>query len=747
MNRIRTTPLLVVAEKAERAASTGKAYTKAERDQGPLDIVLACPRTVAPSASLLGVLHTGLQPHRQSASGETMNHMLNLRRHQHLIRHGVRYRIIGRAKDGRVNLMNVNDETMTSASDSELADDYADGLLAIDRRPVSLSARAQSLLDGDLAELPEKTRNEAEFRLPFVNAMLSNGSKRWSNSAIASLIKSVFAANHALRPELFDSPPSVRTVRRWTNRAMELGFTDVKDLRTLLPRNHACGGRYDRFPAEVMTLMDGVIDDLIMRPTPTTTREAYEHFAVQARTKVSRLGPRVPSLQLPSLRTFQRRVASISDNEISTARYGLEEANRRHGLVGRGPQGEHLLHEVEIDHTVADIIIVSEDTGLPIGRPNLTTAVDRWSRMIVGVHIGFEPAGWRSVMLCLRNSILPKSVLLNNDPAELRATGRWPAMGIMDKLITDNGPEFHSASLQHALQELGITLQYSRAAKPGDKGKIERLFRRMNVELFHQLPGTTFSNPKHRHTYDSEKQAALTLPQLRALLHRWIVDVYCNKPHSTTKQTPGDRWMEGVRARPVTLPASTEALMKALAFVEYRRLTRKGIELYGLHYCDRENKKILAMLNDPGLPAAVKVKVNPDDLGAVHIEDFRSPGRYIEVPCTNPDYARGLTRAEHDIICTRVRNQLKTREHATMQMLVDARASIRAAAAKLREEKRLTSKKLHAAIPATDGLTDLRSKRASIQTTREPHPHVATVAAQRPAQRMLPREAFVVEID
>ncbi len=676
-----------------------------------------------------------------------MHHTLNLRRNHILQRSGVPYRVVGRAKDGRLNLMNVNDETLASVHDDDLVDEYSRGLMQIDRRLVTLSDRAQSLLDRNLSGLPEKTRRQAEFRLPFVKAMISEGRRRLSNAAIASLIERIFSAERAPRPDLFERPPSVRSVRRWTSRAMQLGFPEINDLRILIPRNHACGGRYDRFAAEVVTLMDHVIDDLIMVPTHTTTREAYEHFLVQAQAKANLLAPHAKDLKLPSLRTFQRRVATISDNEVTSARYGDEEANRRHSLVGRGPQGNYLLHEVEIDHTLADVIVVSEGSRVPIGRPTLTVALDRWSRMIVGVHIGLEAPGWRAAMLCLRNSILPKNMLLADDPADLRPQGTWPAMGLMDVLVTDNGPEFHGAALHHALQELGITLQLCPAGQPRYKGKTERLFRRMNVEFFHQLPGTTFSNPQQRGAYNSEKEATLTLRELRALLHRWIVDVYCAKPHSFTKQTPHERWTEGVRLRPVTLPSSADAVMKALALVEYRRLTRKGVELYCLQFSDPRSQELAAMLNDPELPPAVKVKVNPDDLGTVYIEDFRGSRGYIEVPCTAPDYARGLTLAEHDLACARVRARLKARQKATMQMLVEARSSIRSDVAKLRGEKKLTSKKLNAVFPAKGRLLDVDDSGETTPTTRVPGLPIATAEAWRSAQRSLPAAEFQVDVD
>ncbi|MFC0386797.1 Mu transposase C-terminal domain-containing protein [Muricoccus vinaceus] len=664
-----------------------------------------------------------------------MTPSLKLRSGDHLVREGVRHKVLSRSKDGQINLLRVSDETLSSVPERTLLQEYGVGLLQIDRRQEVLSERALQILETDTGDLVEAARAKAEFRLPFVREMLRDRRRRWSNKALQELIDKV------RQQENLPKAPSSRSLRRWAERAIALGFEELGDVRILVPRNHACGGTQPKFAAQVLTIMDSVIQDLVMLPEPVSGAEAYLEFKGRLNRKQQELSATLlsaaPTLLEPSKRTFYRKLKAISQETLAIAREGRLEADKKHSLVGLGPQGDHLLHEVEVDHTLADIIVVCPHTGVPIGRPTITIAVDRWSRMIVGIHIGLEAAGWRAVMLCLRNGILPKEHLLEVDPGDLRAKGHWPAMGLMKTLVLDNGPEFHCAALRNAALEFGITLQFCPAGQPRYKGKTERLFRRMNVEVFHTLAGTTFSNPAQRGSYDSKANAFLTVDQLRAIVHRWVTDVYCNTPHSFTKQAPNERWEEGLRLiGGVTLPSSAADVMLALAQVEYRRLTRKGIELYGLHYCEPRSVHLRELLNHPDAPKAVKVRIDPDNLGTVHVEDYREPGLYVPVACTDRGYAEGMTIAEHHMVAARARAQLKARQVATMGMLIEAKASLRADIGRVRNAGKLTATRLNTIFPdATGKVTDVGEDGKAIPQTGLP----VSVAARRPTARPVPQ--------
>jgi transposase InsO family protein len=110
--------------------------------------------------------------------------------------------------------------------------------------------------------------------------------------------------------------------------------------------------------------------------------------------------------------------------------------------------------------------------------------------------------------------------------------------GLPRKLYVDNGPAFRSFHLQQITASLGIALIHAKPYQPQGKGKIERFFRTVRSDF---LPGVR----------------AKTLDDLNLALDCWLRDVYHNREHRSTGQTPLRRYAahcECVRAAPKDLP-------------------------------------------------------------------------------------------------------------------------------------------------------------------------------------------------
>lgn len=95
--------------------------------------------------------------------------------------------------------------------------------------------------------------------------------------------------------------------------------------------------------------------------------------------------------------------------------------------------------------------------------------------------------------------------------------------GLPRKLYVDNGPAFSTQILRHATASLGIALIHSRPYKPEGRGKIERFFRTVRMQLL------------------STVQDGLTLEELNRRLGDWA-DLYHISRHSATKEAPLDRY-------------------------------------------------------------------------------------------------------------------------------------------------------------------------------------------------------------
>lgn len=109
--------------------------------------------------------------------------------------------------------------------------------------------------------------------------------------------------------------------------------------------------------------------------------------------------------------------------------------------------------------------------------------------------------------------------------------------GLPRKLYTDNGSAFRSHHLEHTAASLGIALVHAKPYKPQGKGKIERFFRTVRSDFLSGFKGAT-------------------LDEINECLGLWLSEVYHQRKHSSTGQTPFARFtskMECLRQAPADL--------------------------------------------------------------------------------------------------------------------------------------------------------------------------------------------------
>jgi putative transposase len=103
--------------------------------------------------------------------------------------------------------------------------------------------------------------------------------------------------------------------------------------------------------------------------------------------------------RVPSRGTLARRVAMLDPVRAATSRQGPDAARVLRSAGGTPPGVTGLLEQVQIDHTVVDLIVVDEQHRLPIGRPYITVGIDVASRCIVGLVVTLEAPSALSVGL------------------------------------------------------------------------------------------------------------------------------------------------------------------------------------------------------------------------------------------------------------------------------------------------------------------------------------------------------------
>jgi putative transposase len=477
-------------------------------------------------------------------------------------------------------------------------------------------------------------------------------------------------------------PPGWRTLARNYRRWLTAG----RDARAIIYRYSDRGSRAPRILAEVKAVIDEVVAGLYM--TVERKRVPEIHLEIIRRlTDANQFRPATAQLPIPSQRAIYRVIEHIPQYELMVARYGKRRAEMEFRVSGIGPETCRALQRVSMDHTPGDIVIVDDNTMLPLGRPTITSALDEHTRCPMGFYTGFEPPSCLSVMRCLKHAILPKTYVSREFPA---INNTWECYGVPELVVVDNPPEFHSSHFERACLQIGVDIQYAKVLVPWYKGKLERFQGTMNHDLMHGNPGTTFSNILERDEYDPTRHAVVMLSTFREMLHKWIIDVYLQTPHRGIHDTPAHRWRSEVSALPPPLPTNARELDIVLGMTAQRVLFHYGIELEGLKYNGPELGELRRRKRSG---AKVELTFNPGNLGHINVLDSEK-GDYIRIPAIDQAYAEGLSVWQHRVIRRFAQRQLNARTDSVA--LARAKAEVRALVERDFNRKSTRSRKRYA---------------------------------------------------
>lgn len=399
---------------------------------------------------------------------------------------------------------------------------------------------------------------------------------------------------------------SRRTVYRWLAR-----YRDVAAMSSLIPRKRGIASGTKRLDETRERLVNKLIEERYLSRSRPNVEELCR--IVHRRCIVDGMKP-------VSRNAVRARVNKLDPKLVAQARHGRKSAQNRYAnRPGHFPV-DQILQSVQIDHALADIIVVDERDRLSIGRPWLTLAVDVFSRSILGFYVSLDSPAVTSIGLSLTHACLPKQPWLHARDLDLE----WPMCGLPDVLRADNGKDFRSDALRRGCREHGIGLDFRPIATPHFGGHIERLVGSVMGRI-HLLPGTTFSNPRERKDYPSEDKAAMTLREFEHWLAVEVSERYHRDRHRGLGATPLSVWEHAItRGAHQALPADPKRFRLSFLPLEYRQLQRGGIQLFNIHYWSDV------------LPTLVKrddsfiVHYDPRDLSRIYV---KAPDHsYVEVP-------------------------------------------------------------------------------------------------------------------
>ncbi len=152
---------------------------------------------------------------------------------------------------------------------------------------------------------------------------------------------------------------------------------------------------------------------------------------------------------------------------------------------------------------------------------------------------------------------------------------KWAVIrhGIPAIVHVDNGSIYASKYLTRVCAELGTDLRHSRPYRPAGKGKIERLFRRVDQQLTHELQRLV------------EAGTCRTLEDVNQYWEAWLEQGYHQQVHRALGTTPQAAWdrFHADHGAPRRLPVAD--IQRIFLWHEQRKVDKTGvIQLAGNRY-------------------------------------------------------------------------------------------------------------------------------------------------------------------
>ena len=503
-------------------------------------------------------------------------------------------------------------------------------LIQLKKAKITLSQTEDSddLMFDALLKNNDKETETIKYRLKYVRGIISKTKSARSKNIVSPLIAEI-------SKNLGDvDPPSFSTVARWMKSYIESNYNPL----SLLSFHKRKGNRTLRFePGVEQIIIEQIKEDYLSKNRLSKTKVA-ENIRGRMISEYSIGNISTSEIEVPSDRTIQRRIDEMDPYELVKHRHGKYIADKEFKAAGKSIHVERCLERVEADGHHLDLLLIDEDTEEVIGRAYCTVMIDVYSRCILSFVISLIPFSSVTILQALSEAI---------------CTPRSLPGGLPERLIFDNGSDYISNSIRNMCNKLGVTIEYAPPRNPNTKAHVERFFRTLNSQLVHLIPGTTFSNPKMRGDYESEKFACATKSKAIELVNEWI-EIYHKSIHRGTSRAPIAIWKESMSTRePFTF--KRDDLEIIARSVDERRISRGRIRIHNLQWYSHALSTLEYSLRKKNIKPLVTIYINELDLSSIYVEDPFESGNFIKADSVKPKYANGLSLYEHNLI----RSELK----------------------------------------------------------------------------------------
>jgi transposase InsO family protein len=356
----------------------------------------------------------------------------------------------------------------------------------------------------------------------------------------------------------------------------------------------------------------------------------------------------------------------VGKYETVVAREGKSRADSQFEPVLQGPEAKRIMEIVEVDHTRAKVEVTDDETGKNLGRPWITAAIDRRSRMVVGLHVHFEGSSIHAVMQCLRNLMAPKTFLKKLVPD---IDYRHTACGIPERFLFDQGTDFDSDHVHEVCSEFTIVPFYTPGAHPEYKASIERFNGTMHGQVAFPLKGAMRRIADRRDDRDTWKNMpVMPFSDFVARLWHWVTMIYSKAFHTGLGGIPLEVWNECYEIKPPRPPWRKDKTDVLLMRTVRCEPTREGVAYNGLYW---NGEVIKAIRSHPEHRRSQKILVRIDegDLGLAYATNPVT-GKFEKLDPVLTRYMPGKTMHQHNMAVLR----LKKKQEGTHSELALMRA-------------------------------------------------------------------------
>ncbi len=392
----------------------------------------------------------------------------------------------------------------------------------------------------------------------------------------------------------------------------------------LIPKERP-GNKELRFSVGTLKLLDEVIENEWETPRQKTKKAAYGEFLLRCKEK---------GVGKVSYKKFLLRIRERSQYTAKLNREGRRAAYKHEKFCywltqSKARHGDRPWEVGHIDHTEADLELISSKGNIKLGKAWVTFLIDAYTRRILAVYVTFDPPSYRSCMMILRECV--------------RRHGRLPQI-----IVVDNGKEFGSVYFEQLLARYSITKKSRPSAKARFGSVIERLFGTMNTQFVHMLLGSTKIMKNVRQVTKSnnpKKFATWTLEEFYVALCDWAYEKYDIQPHPAIGKSPREAYEEGMKqfgTRPHRLiPYDENFIVMTLPSTPKGKATidpNRGIKINGIYYWTD------ALFDDPKLAnQLVPVRYDPFNMGIAYAYVDH---RWIQLMSEHFDEFDGRTQKE-----------------------------------------------------------------------------------------------------